>query len=740
MAELSQHFNGTWRISGLKHGQPGITIPAKFTYKNRDEVNIDITSSEQTINTTWETRVGVPIDISDVQRVYTDVTCGGTTYHATDNFSASSVHPVSGYQYSILVSGPGTLASGASGTYTAIYVLKINGEEKYRQDVTGDAAWSIEGPGELSGNVVTNRNSSGEDKTITVIASYGSGVTAATGRMDVTAESSGGGHVWSVQIDRNAFSEDSATTTLRITCDQTCSWTATSDSGWISLATPGGTGSGNQTVTISANTGEDRTGHITVMGTEPDEISYLEITQSTGYQPVTSYTLTVSASTLTVPYEGTLQFTAIYSTLVDGDVVDEADVTNSQDCSWSITSGDSYASVSGGLVTNENDGTDDQSATVRAAYSGETDSKNLTMKGSGVIPEASIVVSPEDGHVTYAAATLTFTVAWANLKENSVISIEHGDFRNAIESYSPSSISVGSHVSSSTTVTAVISENTGTTRERFAEITASGVDMNDDPVSGSGRYTQGKKTNESIVSAGTVTYCVIKEGDGTIGSLTFESLTVEAESGGTMTASSRSMTNVTSTGITSATTSWISNAFTGTTGDNLVAKLHMDIPTGTAVNGVAWLIVGENMYSGTTHASGTTHYMFKFNLGQISSGVENLGDIVARVPLFCGSPYIHFTIDNDSDYTYERNDNSGFTTAFTITSLGVDKTAMTAQVLEGVVTRASLDSNKTSLEIEVPENDSPGTAQSIVAIQGMSIVDPSVMVEARLYIIQAGRP
>ena len=195
MAELNQDFTGKWRITGLKHDHPGVTIPATFTYKGISK-SLQITSSEQTVvfPDGWKTPLGVSININQITRTYEVVTQDGKRYETHDNFTVSNVHPVAGAVYTLEVTGPDTLAADASGDYSARLVLRVNGELRATQDVTSDSTWGIEsGPGTISGHRVTNTNSSGSDKTIKVKATYNTDGVSASGTKNVTAQSSGGG-------------------------------------------------------------------------------------------------------------------------------------------------------------------------------------------------------------------------------------------------------------------------------------------------------------------------------------------------------------------------------------------------------------------------------------------------------------------------------------------------------------------------------------------------------------------
>jgi hypothetical protein len=76
-----------------------------------------------------------------------------------------------------------------------------------------------------------------------------------------------------------------ATGTIDVTATAGCAWTATSPDGWIHLNSAGGTGDGQVTYDIDANTSTDRTGSITVAGTT------LSVTQSGSAPPPPTITL-----------------------------------------------------------------------------------------------------------------------------------------------------------------------------------------------------------------------------------------------------------------------------------------------------------------------------------------------------------------------------------------------------------------------------------------------------------------
>lgn len=91
MSDLRQASNGKWKIVGIKHDQPGISIPAEYTY-NGSKKTFNITTSKKTIPTDWETPLGEAIKLSDITRTYSDVVDGGKIYRVKlpENFT---IHP-----------------------------------------------------------------------------------------------------------------------------------------------------------------------------------------------------------------------------------------------------------------------------------------------------------------------------------------------------------------------------------------------------------------------------------------------------------------------------------------------------------------------------------------------------------------------------------------------------------------------------------------------------------------------
>ena len=127
-----------------------------------------------------------------------------------------------------------------------------------------------------------------------------------------------------------SFDPEGGNSTANVTSPQGCEWSASSSDSWITIGT-GSSGSGNGSVsfTVEANSStEPRSGTITV------EDRVLTITQSR------------------IDCSLSLSFTSVNFDSDGG--VGSVDVTSPEGCNWSVFSGDSWISVSGGASANGN--------------------------------------------------------------------------------------------------------------------------------------------------------------------------------------------------------------------------------------------------------------------------------------------------------------------------------------------------------------------------------------------------
>lgn len=397
MAELNQDFNGKWNITGLKHNGPAdVSIPASYTY-NGITKTINITSSEQTVQTDWKTRIGEAINLNDVRRTYGTVSQGDTTYTAVDNFASSSVHPVPGASYTLEVSGPTSIANGGSGNFSAVYILKVNNVERARQTVTSDAAWSMaSGAAYASVNAgrVTNNNSGSGDQQASVRATFNN----ISGTASFTAEGTGGPGpepvttyelivtATSYVIENEGELQFSAyyitkvggqeTNRQNVTNNSNTTWRITAGQSYAIVNTTG--------KVTNQNTAEDDKTATVEAEYNGKSASHAFTAKGTGDTPhVTTFRLDVTPTTKTIEASGegsTVQLTATFVTLVDNVEVNTEDVTHNASTQWSSTN-TSWATVSGGLVQGVNrDTSASHTATIKATYNGTTGSSAVTVK------------------------------------------------------------------------------------------------------------------------------------------------------------------------------------------------------------------------------------------------------------------------------------------------------------------------------------------------------------------------
>ena len=92
MPELTQNENGKWKLKGIHHDIPGVTIQAHYTYPyyHGQTVNFEITSQQgEDVDTPWETELGTPIistvTADEIKKKYDECIIGNTRYVVKDH-------------------------------------------------------------------------------------------------------------------------------------------------------------------------------------------------------------------------------------------------------------------------------------------------------------------------------------------------------------------------------------------------------------------------------------------------------------------------------------------------------------------------------------------------------------------------------------------------------------------------------------------------------------------------------
>lgn len=310
---------------------------------------------------------------------------------------------VGGYQYQLEVSRSSVSLSVGNGTQLEAYLVAYdNGMEVSRANVTSTAAWSSSDSSvaTVSSGCVTGISGG----TATITAKYGietATVTVHVETPDIPAPVIT--HELSVTAGTTVFTGGGSTTaTVRyityINGIQSQSEDVTSSASWssddTSVATVSGGSinvsdvNGSAVITASYNGMSDS---VTIIAKKKDDPAPV---------PVITYSLDVSPSGVTVYDKDSESFTATFCTYTDGIQTSSKNVTSS--CSWSVTSGSAYVSVSEGVVTGKG-GTSNGSATVKASYT--YDGKTYSDSGSVEYRHEPVLTYRLDVSIAQAAFT-----------------------------------------------------------------------------------------------------------------------------------------------------------------------------------------------------------------------------------------------------------------------------------------------------------------------------------------------
>lgn len=372
MSDLTQASNGKWKIVGIKHDQPGISVPAEYTYKGLKKT-FNITASEKTIVTDWETPLGEAIILDEITRVYTAVTLDNKKYVVKPGTEQFTVHPAQSTTTYKLEIEPATLSLSVGSTQqlTAWLTTYIDGvQQGERQNVTSSVIWSSN-----NSNIVTVNAG-----LVTAHAEGNGSITATSNGKTVTVNVSvAAGPVFDFGVTRIVFCE-LGTEAQTISVASNTGWTLTSsEPNWVRFVS-GNTGNGNGTFKIKVDPWDDTTAHntrtATITGTYGNnQTKTLTIVQEVS-QKVT--TLTVTMPKDSVEYNETVQATATFQLVRNYDGSDHwepsQNVTN--DCTWSSTNSAaatvSTAHGTKGLVTGKNAEAIPKTAKIRAIYEYES--------------------------------------------------------------------------------------------------------------------------------------------------------------------------------------------------------------------------------------------------------------------------------------------------------------------------------------------------------------------------------
>lgn len=197
-----------------------------------------------------------------------------------------------------LVSGDNAAASGGTATFSATVTVGYSDGTTGTKDVTSQATWSTSSTelASVSGGVLTwNENTSTSSRTVTVYANvqnpYGTGSTNYLFGESTATQDGAAGIVTEDPYLRIKPSNQSLTANGGegdIDVTSNVSWTASSDSAWLSIGTGSGTGDGtvHWTAEASRETSE-RSGSVTVSATDGSGLSRTFTVTEAAYEEVT---------------------------------------------------------------------------------------------------------------------------------------------------------------------------------------------------------------------------------------------------------------------------------------------------------------------------------------------------------------------------------------------------------------------------------------------------------------------
>lgn len=195
--------------------------------------------------------------------------------------------------------------------------------------------------------------------------------------------------------------------------------TTTTDITSTATLTTGGSITVNQnngTITGNNSSNYATTGAIKASYTPEGETSAVEstvVTINVTAKPM--YSLTVTATPSTITSDGSSTLRAVYNTIIEGQTASTQTVTTST--TFSITSGGSYATINGNILTGNNSTSSIQSVVVRGTYNSVTGNTTVTVQAQAI--EYTVHISPwnftgltSDSGSDYATITTTGGQNW----------------------------------------------------------------------------------------------------------------------------------------------------------------------------------------------------------------------------------------------------------------------------------------------------------------------------------------
>lgn len=213
----------------------------------------------------------------------------------------------------------------------------------------------------------------------------------------------------------------SGSTTFNVKLNKTVDGvTTTTDITSTATLTTGGSITVNQnngTITGNNSSNFATTGTIKASYTPEGETSAVEssvVTINVAAKPL--YSLTVTATPSTIASDGSSTLSAVYNTIIEGQTASTQTVT----ATYEITSGGSYATINGNVLTGNNSTSSNQSVVVKGTYNSVTGSTTVTVQAQAIVYDFRVTFStdPEDSDFEREIHVGDYVQAYAYRKTN----------------------------------------------------------------------------------------------------------------------------------------------------------------------------------------------------------------------------------------------------------------------------------------------------------------------------------
>ena len=403
MPTLTQDQAGKWRIKNLRHDKEGVSIPAKFTYSG-SSVTFNINYTSTIVETDWKTQIGVPLNLNEVQRVYSSVTIDNKTYEVIPGTEQFNVYPASSSTSYKLEIEPTSfsLSVGSTQQLTAWLTTYINGEQQGdREDVTTLTTWASNNE-----SVATISNAG-----LVTARGEGDGSVKGTckGKTVTVNVSVAAGAYFNFGVTSPVYYCETGASSQVIPVTSNTGWTLSSDQSWVTInSSASGTGNGSFSINVSSwsNTTTHNERQATITATYGNGLTKT----MTVIQEVAAVTrsLSLAIPKETLEYGETTQATTTLQVIRNYGGSDHVETSEdvTEYCTWHSTNTAaatvSTASGTRGLVTGKNTGENAKTTRIQATY---------TYNSDDIVAEKQITGAAYDDQFNVSPSAFTFPYA-----------------------------------------------------------------------------------------------------------------------------------------------------------------------------------------------------------------------------------------------------------------------------------------------------------------------------------------